>query len=54
MSPSEPRRGWFTLRIAARAGRLLFVPAAGSLVGLGVNAWREQSQDGWQRQDILV
>lgn len=54
VTPSEPRRGRFTLRMAAWAGRLLFVLAVGSLVALGVHAWREQSQNGWQWQDILV
>jgi hypothetical protein len=54
VTPPEPRRGWFTLRMAAWAGRLLFVLSAGSVVALGVHAWREQSQGGWQWQDILV
>ena len=54
VTPPEPRRGWFTLRMAAWSGRLLFVLAAASVVALAVHAWREQSGNGWQWQDILV
>ncbi|HEY0151550.1 MAG TPA: patatin-like phospholipase family protein [Longimicrobium sp.] len=54
VTPPAPHRGWFTLRMAAWAGRLLFVLAAASVVALGVHAWREQSGNGWQWQDILV
>jgi hypothetical protein len=55
VTPAAPRRGWFTLRMAAWAGRLLFMLAAASLVAIGLHAWREeQSQGGWEWQDILV
>jgi len=54
VTPPAPRRGWFTLRMAAWAGRLLFVLAAASLVAIGLHAWREQSQGGLEWQDILV
>ncbi|HEX8360283.1 MAG TPA: patatin-like phospholipase family protein [Longimicrobium sp.] len=53
-TPEAPRRGWLTLNGAAWVGRILFALAVASIVALGVHAWREKDNGGWQWQDILV